>query len=152
MVTTKYQPVAIVPYRSRRMTEAANHEATTLAGLPRSPIRGRTDLPIICEAKSNIRAPSFQVESDSALLSLIFRMILSEKSATFRDHALGAPMFRMFVLFGGLLGMAVCSSPVCAAPEDNTVRPLGIGLEELAYPYPVEFLDLVIEGQALRMA
>jgi pimeloyl-ACP methyl ester carboxylesterase len=48
--------------------------------------------------------------------------------------------------------MAVCSSPICAAPEDNTVRPLGIGLEELAYPYPVQFLDLVIEGQALRMA
>jgi predicted alpha/beta-fold hydrolase len=61
-------------------------------------------------------------------------------------------MFRMFVLFCGLLGTAVCSSLVCAAPEDNTVRPLGIGLEELAYPYPVQFLDLVIEGQALRMA
>src|SRR5450631_1649740 len=34
------------------------------------------------------RALSFQVESDSALKSLIPGMILSEKSATFRDHAL----------------------------------------------------------------
>src|SRR5450631_4706368 len=38
------------------------------------------------------RAPSIQVESDSALVSLILSMILSEKSATFRDHALrGGP-------------------------------------------------------------
>src|SRR5258708_8287509 len=31
---------------------------------------------------------SIQVESDSAPISLILRMILSQKSATFRDHAL----------------------------------------------------------------
>ncbi len=30
--------------------------------------------------------------------------------------------------------------------------PMGIGLEDLAYPYPVHDLDLTIEGQALRMA
>jgi pimeloyl-ACP methyl ester carboxylesterase len=61
-------------------------------------------------------------------------------------------MLRALVMFGFLLGMAVCLSPACAAPDENTVRPLGIGLEEIAYPYPVQFLDLVIEGQALRMA
>jgi pimeloyl-ACP methyl ester carboxylesterase len=61
-------------------------------------------------------------------------------------------MLRALVMFGFLLGMAVCLSPACAAPDENTDRPLGIGLEEIAYPYPVAFLDLVIEGQALRMA
>ncbi len=30
--------------------------------------------------------------------------------------------------------------------------PLGIGLEGVAYPYPVHYLDLTIEGQWLRMA
>ena len=34
------------------------------------------------------RALSFQVESDSALKPSILSIILSEKSATFRDHAL----------------------------------------------------------------
>ena len=61
-------------------------------------------------------------------------------------------MLRALILFGFLLGIALCLSPACAAPGDNTVRPLGIGLEGIAYPYPVQFLDLVIEGQALRMA
>lgn len=32
------------------------------------------------------------------------------------------------------------------------MRPLSISLEEIDYPYPVHFLDLTIEGQALRMA
>ena len=59
-------------------------------------------------------------------------------------------MLRALISFGFLLGIAV--SPACATPDDNTVRPLGIGLEGIAYPYPVQFLDLVIEGQALRMA
>jgi pimeloyl-ACP methyl ester carboxylesterase len=61
-------------------------------------------------------------------------------------------MFRRFALFGALLSITVYSSSLCAAPDDDTVRPLGIGLEEIAYPYTVRFLDLVIEGQALRMA
>jgi hypothetical protein len=34
------------------------------------------------------RAPSFQVESASALRPLILSMILSEKSATFWDHGM----------------------------------------------------------------
>jgi pimeloyl-ACP methyl ester carboxylesterase len=36
--------------------------------------------------------------------------------------------------------------------EESGLRPLGIGLEEIDYPYPVRFLDLVIENQPLRMA
>jgi pimeloyl-ACP methyl ester carboxylesterase len=61
-------------------------------------------------------------------------------------------MLGKFILFGSLLGMAVCVSPVAAAADTEAVRPLGIGLEEIAYPYPVKFFDLVIQGQALRMA
>jgi pimeloyl-ACP methyl ester carboxylesterase len=64
-------------------------------------------------------------------------------------------MLRAFVLFGALLGMvgwlgSVSAAP--AAPDEDAVRPLGIGLEEITYPYPVQFLDLVVEGQAVRMA
>lgn len=61
-------------------------------------------------------------------------------------------MFRVFALFGTVLAIAVCAGSALAAADDDTVRPLGIGLEEIAYPYPVHFLDLVVEGQALRMA
>jgi pimeloyl-ACP methyl ester carboxylesterase len=64
----------------------------------------------------------------------------------------GAPMFRMFALLGVLLGITVQASSLCAAPDDDSITPLGIGLEEIAYPFPVRFLDLVVEGQALRMA
>jgi hypothetical protein len=32
------------------------------------------------------------------------------------------------------------------------LRPLGVGLEDIEYPYPVHYLDLTIEGQLLRMA
>ena len=39
-----------------------------------------------------------------------------------------------------------------AQAQTSTLRPLGIGLEEIDYPYPVRFFDLTIEGQALRMA
>ncbi|WP_020175325.1 alpha/beta fold hydrolase [Methyloferula stellata] len=37
------------------------------------------------------------------------------------------------------------------APAANP-KPMGIGLEDVAYPYPVQYLDLTIEGQLLRMA
>ncbi|MGB8279132.1 MAG: alpha/beta hydrolase [Methylovirgula sp.] len=40
------------------------------------------------------------------------------------------------------------AAPPAAAPE----KPLGIGLEGIDYPYPVHFLNLMIEGQSLRMA
>jgi pimeloyl-ACP methyl ester carboxylesterase len=39
-----------------------------------------------------------------------------------------------------------------AQAQTPTLRPLGIGLEDIAYPYPVHFFDLTIEGQVLRMA
>jgi pimeloyl-ACP methyl ester carboxylesterase len=39
-----------------------------------------------------------------------------------------------------------------AQAETPALRPLGIGLEDVDYPYPVHFLDLTIEGQTLRMA
>jgi pimeloyl-ACP methyl ester carboxylesterase len=39
-----------------------------------------------------------------------------------------------------------------AQAQTPTLRPLGIGLEEMEYPYPVHFFDLTIEGQVLRMA
>src|SRR5258708_38133539 len=42
---------------------------------------------ITSRSPNNTRALSIQVESDNALKSLILSMILSEKSATFRDHA-----------------------------------------------------------------
>jgi pimeloyl-ACP methyl ester carboxylesterase len=39
-----------------------------------------------------------------------------------------------------------------AKAETPALRPLGIGLEDVDYPYPVHFFDLTIEGQMLRMA
>ncbi|MDX6320109.1 MAG: hypothetical protein QOD35_3509, partial [Nocardioidaceae bacterium] len=51
------------------------------------------------------------------------------------------------VLFCGQLQIAAAQPA-----QVNDVPPLGIGLEGLAYPYPVAFFDLTIEGQRLRMA
>jgi pimeloyl-ACP methyl ester carboxylesterase len=42
--------------------------------------------------------------------------------------------------------------PVATPPAPKPVAAEGIGLESVAYPYPVSYLDLTIEGQALRMA
>jgi len=39
-----------------------------------------------------------------------------------------------------------------AKAQPPALRPLGIGLEDIDYPYPVHFFDLTIEGQLLRMA
>jgi pimeloyl-ACP methyl ester carboxylesterase len=64
----------------------------------------------------------------------------------------GAMMLRKLLVLGGLFGVVMCSNPAHAAPDTDAVRPLGIGLEDIAYPYPVQFLDLVVQGQALRMA
>jgi pimeloyl-ACP methyl ester carboxylesterase len=41
---------------------------------------------------------------------------------------------------------------LAAAPAPAAAAPLGISLEGFAYPYPVQFLPLTIEGQDLRMA
>jgi pimeloyl-ACP methyl ester carboxylesterase len=49
--------------------------------------------------------------------------------------------------------VAVCFL-CCArsAVADSDITPLGIGYEDIDYPYPVHFLNLTIEGQLLRMA
>ena len=44
------------------------------------------------------------------------------------------------------------ASITTAQAQPPAVRPLGIGLEDVDYPYPVHFFDLTIEGQALRMS
>jgi pimeloyl-ACP methyl ester carboxylesterase len=50
------------------------------------------------------------------------------------------------LVFGAI---ALIASAQAQAPA---LRPLGIGLEEIDYPYPVHYIDLTIEGQLLRMA
>ena len=55
---------------------------------------------------------------------------------------------------GAALAIAslLCLAPAAIAQQGADLRPLGIALEEIDYPYPVQFLDLSIEGQNLRMA
>ena len=36
--------------------------------------------------------------------------------------------------------------------QSPDITPLGIALEELAYPFPVEFQAMEVEGEAVRMA
>jgi pimeloyl-ACP methyl ester carboxylesterase len=50
------------------------------------------------------------------------------------------------------LVLAACTFGLGAEAQTSALRPLGIGLEEIDYPYPVHYLDLTIEGQPLRMA
>ena len=50
------------------------------------------------------------------------------------------------LVFGAI---ALIASAQAQAPAS---RPLGIGLEEIDYPYPMHYIDLTIEGQLLRMA
>jgi pimeloyl-ACP methyl ester carboxylesterase len=49
-----------------------------------------------------------------------------------------------------VMGALLPAVPVPACADD--IRPLGIALEELDYPYAVQFHDLMVEGQAVRMA
>jgi pimeloyl-ACP methyl ester carboxylesterase len=51
-----------------------------------------------------------------------------------------------------LLAAAPVASAAPAAPVAPAASPLGISLEGFAYPYPVQFLPLTIEGQDVRMA
>ncbi len=50
--------------------------------------------------------------------------------------------------------LILCFSSVGAKAEAlrDSPPPLGIAMENYAYPYPVDYLDLEIEGQDLRMA
>jgi pimeloyl-ACP methyl ester carboxylesterase len=55
----------------------------------------------------------------------------------------------MFVFVPPSWGQGNSAPPAQPQPQ---LQPLGINLEELAYPHPVQFLDLEVDGQALRMA
>jgi pimeloyl-ACP methyl ester carboxylesterase len=50
------------------------------------------------------------------------------------------------------LVLAACTLNISAEAQTSTLRPLGIGLEGIEYPYPVHYFDLAIENQPLRMA
>lgn len=50
------------------------------------------------------------------------------------------------------LVLAVCVLNFSAAAQTSALRPLGIGLEDIDYPYPVRYLELTVENQPLRMA
>jgi pimeloyl-ACP methyl ester carboxylesterase len=60
--------------------------------------------------------------------------------------------FRAYACFAALTASLCLIAAGAFADEADRPKPLGIGLEEVAYPYPVQFLDLTIEGQLLRMA
>jgi pimeloyl-ACP methyl ester carboxylesterase len=51
-----------------------------------------------------------------------------------------------------VLAFAVVMAIGPADAQAPAVRPLGIGLEDIDYPYPVHFFDITVEGQLLRMA
>ncbi len=51
-----------------------------------------------------------------------------------------------------LASLCLIAAGAFAQEAKSDPTPLGIGLEGVAYPYPVHFLDLSIEGQLLRMA
>jgi len=59
-------------------------------------------------------------------------------------------LFVLAALLGSLATNAQAQTKAAAPP--NYARPLGIGLEAVAYPYPVRFLEREIDGQKLRMA
>ena len=58
------------------------------------------------------------------------------------------------ILFAALLCAPLLVSPFIAAhaAEPNPREPYGIGLEGFAYPYPVNMLPLVNDGEPVRMA
>jgi pimeloyl-ACP methyl ester carboxylesterase len=51
-----------------------------------------------------------------------------------------------------VLGFASFAFVAGAEAQTANVLPLGIGLEEIEYPYPVQYFDLTVENQPLRMA
>ncbi|WFU45570.1 alpha/beta hydrolase (plasmid) [Bradyrhizobium sp. CB82] len=51
----------------------------------------------------------------------------------------------------GTAGAQTPSAPAGPIPS-AALTPLGIGLEGINYPYPVQYLDLTLEGQSVRMA
>jgi hypothetical protein len=61
-------------------------------------------------------------------------------------------MVRRNRLISFMLLLAVVALAGGVGAQASGFKPLGIGLEEIDYPYPVHYLDLTIEGQLLRMA
>jgi len=62
---------------------------------------------------------------------------------------------RAFIMIPRLLiltGLLLCISSAGAEALRGSSQPLGIAMENYAYPYPVEYLNLEIEGQDVRMA
>ena len=51
-----------------------------------------------------------------------------------------------------ILACALAASLSAKAAEPAAREPYGINLEGYAYPYPVQFIDVVNDGEALRMA
>lgn len=66
-----------------------------------------------------------------------------------------ASLFLAILVCLGLIGTTfwvVRSSPAIAQlPDISASNPIGIALEGLPYPHPVQFLNLTIEGQPVRM-
>ena len=67
-----------------------------------------------------------------------------------------ATIFASLLTVVALAGSASGGQAQTAASQPGAPRkpaqPIGIGLEEIEYPYPVRFFDLTVEGQQLRMA
>jgi hypothetical protein len=63
-------------------------------------------------------------------------------------------IFAALLATAALSGAAGAQTPLApAAPIQSAApAPLGIGLEGINYPYPVQYLDLTLEGQPVLMA
>jgi pimeloyl-ACP methyl ester carboxylesterase len=61
------------------------------------------------------------------------------------------PFMRLMLWFGVAALLLSSALAQQSALPDRYDLPLGIGFEELAYPYPTAFLNLFIEGQDVRM-
>src|ERR1700675_1553271 len=70
------------------------------------------------------------------------------------------PLMKNFLLPALLaalpFGLALAWGPACAQTREPGIaqmrEPYGIGLEGFAYPYPVQMLPLVNDGEQVRMA
>jgi pimeloyl-ACP methyl ester carboxylesterase len=51
-----------------------------------------------------------------------------------------------------VLILAAAGAIARADAQTSTLKPLGIGLEEIDYPYPVQYFELTVENQLVRMA
>lgn len=68
------------------------------------------------------------------------------------SRGLGKGLALLAAPFLWLAAFAITIVGAFAEPVESDVTPLGIGLESVAYPHPVHYLDLTVEGQLLRMA